>query len=483
MSIGRYLDASVATLRDDVLPALAEGTARDQLINCIRVLTRTAIALERKPEASIDLYGNESLPAELREAFRIHHQRDPHLQFIAEDIVADTITRHGIETAVSWIMSNPASNDAASQQTIKTLLAWDTQQRNLRLSRMAAAETRQTAEAPPLVSGGKLTEAVLLGYLRDKLQNPALRIEHYRLLPGGRTRKTVVVRQTGHDEWPEWLVVQCDPPPGYHSFPGVSSQFPVIAYAHAAGRLKVPRPLLLELEAQHFGTPFMIVERLPGAPPRPGLNFFAPPPPSEALALDMARQLAALHSLPTAPVENAVPVLLPDAAGWPGDLQRLMAKIAHEFQGPSLSIGAAFAWMQAHVHHVRNTVSIVHGDFLQHNLLVQDDAVSGILDWEGTRIGHPGEDLGYVRPMVEQMTSWEKFMAAYHDAGGPAFSQEEGDYFALRAYILMLTHIAHSKNEFEAGRVDDIRAAEVACSLAPLFVDCVAKIMEKILSR
>ena len=483
MSIERYIEASVATLRDDVLPMLPEGPARDQLVNCLRVLMRTVIALERKPEASIDLYGNESLPEELREAFRIHHRGDPDLPFITEDIVVDTITSHGLETAAAWIASHARLDEAAPRQTIRTLLAWDKRQRDQRLSRMAAAETQQAADTPALVSGGKLSEQVLLHYLRDKLGNPALRIEQYRLLPGGRTRKTVLFRQRGHDDWPEWLVVQCDPPPGYHAFPGVSSQFPVIAYAHAQGKLKVPRPLLLELNADHFGTAFMIVERLAGSPPRPGLNFFAAPPRSEALALDMARQLAALHSLPVAPVEKSVPVLLPDASGWPGDLDQLTARIAQEFAGPSLSIAAAFAWMRTHVDAVRDTVSIVHGDFLQHNLLVEGEAVSGILDWEGTRIGHPGEDLGYVRPMIEQMTTWDNVMAAYHAAGGPAFSREEGDYFTLRAYILMLTHIAHSKNGFEAGRVDDIRAAEVSCSLAPLFVDCVARTMEKILSR
>lgn len=175
--------------------------------------------------------------------------------------------------------------------------------------------------------------------------------------------------------------------------------------------------------------------------------------------------------------------MLPGAAGWAGDLDQLMAAIAAKTRGPSLTLGAAFAWMRRHVHCVRDTRTLVHGDMLQQNLLINGDRVTGALDWEAVRIGHPGEDLGYVRPMIEQMTSWENFMAAYHAAGGPAFSAEEGDYFALRAYILLLTLIADSRNLFDIGKVDDIRAAEVGCSLAPLFVNCVGEILDSILGR
>ena len=139
--------------------------------------------------------------------------------------------------------------------------------------------------------------------------------------------------------------------------------------------------------------------------------------------------------------------------------------------------------MRRNVHHVRETVSLVHGDVLQQNLLTEGDAVTAILDWEAIRVGHPGEDLGYARPMIEQMTTWDRYMETYFNSGGPQFSQAEGDYFTLRAYILMLTHIAGSRNAFEEGRVDDIRAAEVGCSLAPLFINCVSQTLDKILAR
>ncbi|MET0320371.1 MAG: phosphotransferase [Duganella sp.] len=482
MNLERYLLTAVAALKNDVLPTLPPSPARDQVVNCLRVLTRAAIGMEAVATGCELMVDDATLPQSIRDAFAagLTAQAIPSL---AEEIAVDRSTLAGMQSASQWLSSQPWCDDAALATTARSLLAWERRQRDTRLARMAAAEQSDAAAPTATFSGAKLNETSLLEYLRRQLNNPTLELEGYRSLPGGRTRKTIMFKQTGQADWPEWLVVQCDPPVGYHAFPGVVSQFPVLEYVHRDGRIRSPQPLLIELDPAHFGTPFMIVERMPGSPPSAGINFFAPPPPSEALALDLARQIGMLHSLSVAPVPKEVPVMLPGAAGWAGDLEALIAKIGSVFHGPSLTISAAFAWMRKNVQHVANTVTLVHGDFLQHNLLTDGDRVTGILDWEGVRIGHPGEDLGYMRPMIEQMTSWDRFMEVYFASGGPQFSQAEADYFTLRAYILMLTHIAHSRNEFEAGRVDDIRAAEVGCSLSPLFINCVAATLDKILER
>jgi aminoglycoside phosphotransferase (APT) family kinase protein len=310
-----------------------------------------------------------------------------------------------------------------------------------------------------------------------------MEIADYRALQGGRTRKTVAFRISGQPDWPKELVVQCDPPVGYHIFPGVVSQFPVLELVYRSGGVNAPQPVLLERDPEPFGSPFMIMSQLPGTPPNPALDFFATPPKSPAMALSLARQMGVLHSLSVASLPKDVPVMLPGEGGWANDLDQLVARVASEFHGPSLCATASLAWMRANLHHVVHRVSIVHGDVLQHNILVDGEEVSAILDWEGVRIGHPAEDIGYMRPMIEQMVSWDRFMQVYREHGGPALSQAEVDYFTLRAYVAMLTHVAHSRNEFEAGRVDDVRTAEVGCSLGPLFVRCLSDMLDGILHR
>ena len=486
MNAERYLLGIAAALRDDVLPTLPPSPARDQVINSLRVLTRVAIGLERSTAEAQAAADDARLPADLRAAF-VPTGTSAEAPLLAEEISVDAATLRGMTAASTWLATKPWGDDPAQRDVALALLERERQWRGARLARMAAAEHPVPPAASTTVSGSNLTEDTLLAWLQKKLDNPQLRIDSYRLLPGGRTRKTVMFRQTGQADWPEWLVIQCDPPVGYHIFPGAISQYPVLEYLHRSGKIRSPQPILLELDPSAFGNPFMIVGRMAGSPPSQGINFFAPPPKSEKLALDLARQMAALHSLPIASVEKQVPVMLPassgEYAGWRGDLEKLMAAIAAKTHGPSLTLSAAFAWMRRNAHCVTSRRTLVHGDMLQQNLLTDGETLTGILDWEAVRIGHPGEDLGYVRPMIEQMTSWEKFMAAYHEAGGPAFSPAEGDYFALRAYILMLTLIADSRTMFEIGKVDDIRAAEVGCSLAPLFVNCVAEILEKVLQR
>ena len=108
---------------------------------------------------------------------------------------------------------------------------------------------------------------------------------------------------------------------------------------------------------------------------------------------------------------------------------------------------------------------------LLHNLLMADGVVSGVLDWEIAHIGHPGEDLGYVRPVIEQMLPWDDFMAAYVQAGGEKLSRMELDFFSLYAAMRLLTLVQAPRVLFEAGGTNDLRLAETAASFIPQLVD------------
>jgi aminoglycoside phosphotransferase (APT) family kinase protein len=61
---------------------------------------------------------------------------------------------------------------------------------------------------------------------------------------------------------------------------------------------------------------------------------------------------------------------------------------------------------------------VVHGDIGAHNLLVHDDRLTAILDWEFSRVGDPAEDLGVARPNVIACMDWDEFLRIYRDAGG-----------------------------------------------------------------
>ena len=223
MSFERYLLATVAALKNDVLPTLAPSPARDQVINCLRVLTRMSIGMEASPQDAQAAFDDARLPAEIRSAFAQTAADTPPL---AEEVAVCASTVSGMNAASHWLATQPWCDNPEQGQIARSLLAWESTQRNTRLARMAAAEQADENTASTVSSGANLSEATLREWLRRRLNNPALKITDYRQLTGGRTRKTVLFQQTGQADWPEWLVIQCDPPVGYHAFPGVVSQYP-----------------------------------------------------------------------------------------------------------------------------------------------------------------------------------------------------------------------------------------------------------------
>lgn len=56
----------------------------------------------------------------------------------------------------------------------------------------------------------------------------------------------------------------------------------------------------------------------------------------------------------------------------------------------------ALQWLTAHAPAEPSQLTLVHGDFRTGNLLVDDTALRGVLDWELAHIGDPMEDLGWL---------------------------------------------------------------------------------------
>ncbi|HKY92672.1 MAG TPA: phosphotransferase, partial [Nevskiaceae bacterium] len=92
---------------------------------------------------------------------------------------------------------------------------------------------------------------------------------------------------------------------------------------------------------------------------------------------------------------------------------------------------------------------LVHGDIGFHNLMRRDGRLAAILDWELTHLGDPAEDLAYPRiPMIEALTTWERFTEAYLAAGGPP---EACDARALAWYGVW----AYTRNSVYTGLLYD----------------------------
>jgi aminoglycoside phosphotransferase (APT) family kinase protein len=258
---------------------------------------------------------------------------------------------------------------------------------------------------------------------------------------------------------------------------GVARQFPVLELLSKTA-LKVSRAVLLEIDRAILGAPFMIVEAAPGV--IAGADYFNPPP-APGLALELAGQLAILHSTDPTSLLTRLRTTTSGPNGWSAELDAIEGAWREFAHAPSLTVSAAFAWMRAHVHRIGDELSIIHNDASFHNILVADGHFSSLLDFELVHLGHPAEDLGYCRPFVQEMTDWNAFMDSYVAGGGKRYDPAIVDYFSLRGGVHLLTLLQYGRSKFKNGDTTDINLAEVSTSFIPKLHARVARMMEVVL--
>lgn len=107
-----------------------------------------------------------------------------------------------------------------------------------------------------------------------------------------------------------------------------------------------------------------------------------------ALTAQCARALAAIHALP---VDEAVGLPQRGALAQLEELSRI-----HQGYGDTLPVfELAFAWLRRY-RPPEGEVRVVHGDFRNGNLIVDERGLVAVLDWELAHLGDPMEDLGWI---------------------------------------------------------------------------------------
>ena len=155
----------------------------------------------------------------------------------------------------------------------------------------------------------------------------------------------------------------------------------LIRAAHSCG-VTAPEVLVELASADGLGSGF-IMRALPGTPD-PAV-ILADTEPARLLD-DLARELAAIHAVPTA----SLPAPPMDTAAALAELKTRF--IAYGGDRPVLAL--ALRWLEANLP-APTEPRLVHGDFRLGNLLVEQGRLTGVLDWELAHLGDFHEDLAY----------------------------------------------------------------------------------------
>ncbi|WP_372864498.1 phosphotransferase family protein [Spongiibacter sp.] len=206
----------------------------------------------------------------------------------------------------------------------------------------------------------------------------------------------------------------------------------LIAMLHRSG-LPVPEVIARTPAVAEVGAGFLM-SRLPGeALPKRILNEPRLAQARQGLAAQCGQVLAALHGIP---VDSATMLSGFDVEQ---DVLRYRARY-REFRQCLPVFDLAFYYLLEQLPRVREP-AIVHGDFRNGNLLVDEGGLSGVLDWELAHIGNPVEDLGWlcvnswrfgnVDKPVGGFGDKETLLAAYNNAGGLDVQMDELNYWEI----------------------------------------------------
>jgi len=208
----------------------------------------------------------------------------------------------------------------------------------------------------------------------------------------GSGRRTVVVRRYGE----HWLP----------SKPSASEREFKLLEILARAAFPSPRPLMVDAEGGPFGTPTIVMTRIPGRP------LLAPRDLSGYLR-QIARTLAELHQLPT------------HELGFLRDqrdrVTRVLSKRPETDDALQLDVWTAAVAEWSRISEIDERRVLVHGDYWPGNLLWVRGRLVGVVDWEQPRLGERVKDVATCRGdlwVLCGQPAADEFLREYERAAG-----------------------------------------------------------------
>jgi aminoglycoside phosphotransferase (APT) family kinase protein len=280
-------------------------------------------------------------------------------------------------------------------------------------------------------------------YLRTKLPgSPDLAVAAMRVVPGGRSKETILVTLSGTTELPTEVIVRKDRPVGILETRAIN-EFGVVEAVYVHGGVPVARPFFAdELDEPMGGGTLLVVARVAGT--KAGEYFPDLAAPTEhryALGLQFAAALAHLHQVPLASLKStgldidAVVTEVTISAAVEGMSARIK-----ELSGPPIAaVPLARRWLLDHVTDVlpAGGLCLLQADVGLHNMLIDGDRLTALVDWEAATIGPPARELAAAWPAATALMTWPEFVDAYRAAGGPAEATDERAVMYYRVFFAL----------------------------------------------
>ncbi len=247
-----------------------------------------------------------------------------------------------------------------------------------------------------------------------------------------------------------------------------------------------PEPYWYEPDPKILDGPFIVMEKVPGDVPNPwskaGKQAYAEAAARGVLPRSFTEALAALHNLDW----RAAGL---DFLGVPGPgrdfARREIAKwesLARESsRKPEPVLIEILAWLRENAPEAQR-LAFVHGAYRTGNLIIHEDRIAAILDWELQVIGDPMYDVAYVlsdlnhegSPLLSCVVERDFFIDEYQRLTGLTVDVEVCRYYEILYMMRTAVFWMSASGLFAEGRSKDLRLARTMYSV-PVVLDMAAK--------
>jgi aminoglycoside phosphotransferase (APT) family kinase protein len=247
-----------------------------------------------------------------------------------------------------------------------------------------------------------------------------------------------------------------------------------------------PEPYWYEPDATILGGPFLVMERVEGEVPNPwskaGKQAYAEAAARGVLPRSFTETLAVLHNLDwrAAGLEFlGVPGRGRDFALREIEKWESLARESSRTLEPVLV--EILAWLKEHAPPAER-LALVHSAFRTGNLIVRDDRIAAIVDWELQVIGDPMYDVAYVlsdlnhegSPLLSCVVERDFFITEYERLTGLTVDVAVCRYYEILYMMRTAVFWMSASGLFAEGRSSDLRLARTAYSV-PVVLDMAAK--------
>jgi aminoglycoside phosphotransferase (APT) family kinase protein len=274
-------------------------------------------------------------------------------------------------------------------------------------------------------------------YLTEQTGQTA-KVQEMKPLAGGASRDSYAVTLT-LDDATEKMVLRKDLPTTMHDKAlSRRQEFDIMQAAYDAG-VKVARMRFHCADESVLGEPFFLMDFVEGI--SIGRKVIKEPSLEHARAIlpeQLAEQLAKIHTIPydtfdflhrPAPGQTAAQDVIKETYSI---LDGLGAHVtAFEF---------ALRWAERNAP-TDDTLTYIHGDYRIGNLLIDENGLAAVIDWEFGHIGHPAEEIGYLCMRDWRFGNYhlhagglsprERFIQAYEAASGRTIDRAAADWWEI----------------------------------------------------